>query len=463
MDRRKFLEWLAGSVASMTTQTSNVRAQQSALPFRARGVYFHDGFTVEPKSHAPLYWDYATWRRAIQWLHACGLNVIEFATMLEFNRVPSTAMEKQKIADRLKILDYAHALGMEFGYILSNTVLSTVPPDEEPSHQLKNRAVTLCPRAPGNFEKTVAIPLFYMETYKEADFFEEFAADWGGCTCGQCGVADFLRYVRVLAERLKQLNPPATLYANTWCISYWGKEPLAHGWKGVFEKEIVGSREVITALPRLPDNVGVALPCHHLYRPLVFAENGGKSKTPVFPTADDVQQIRRAGRNVLAWPHFIMDDDPSRPPAWGIVHSEVRYLQALLQALQKTGIDRVMGNLYLPFLQLSNTFAWGRLCENPQRKPQDVIQEFARLIAHRDDAERLAEILTWVENNSYWQQQIPPDGRLPNLPCALNRATAAKQVERIRPNPSPSLPLPVSAEMWLYDLRRSIERMTWAA
>jgi hypothetical protein len=62
---------------------------------------------------------------------------------------------------------------------------------------------------------------------------------------GQCGVPDFLRYVRVLAERLKQLNPQATLYANTWRISYWGKEPLAQGWKGVFEKEIVGSREVV--------------------------------------------------------------------------------------------------------------------------------------------------------------------------------------------------------------------------
>lgn len=461
MDRRKFLGWLAGSVASMTTQTSNAREQKSAPPFRVRGVYFHDGFTVEPKSHAPLYWDHAAWRREIQWLHACGLNVVEFATMLEFNRVPSTAMEKQKIADRLKILDDAHSLDMKFGYILSNTVLSTVPPDEEPSHQLKNRAVTLCPREPGNFEKTVAIPLFYMETYKEADFFEEFAADWGGCACGQCGVADFLRYVRVLAERLKQLNPQATLYANTWCISYWGKEPLTQGWKGVFEKEIVGSREVIAALAQLPENVGVALPCHHLYRPLVFAENGGKNKTPVFPTADDVQQVRRAERNVLAWPHFVMDDDAYRPLAWGIAHSEIRYLQALLQSLQKTGIDRVIGNLYLPFLQLSNTFALGRLCENPHRKLQDVIQEFARLIAHRDDAERLAEILTWVENNSYWQQQMPTDGRLPNLPCALNRTAAAKQAEMIRPNLSPSLPLPVSAEMWLNDLRRSIERMTW--
>jgi hypothetical protein len=461
MKRREFVATLAGS--AMTAATPKRADSAPASPFRLRGVYFHDGFTFDPVSHAPLHWNLDDWTREIRWLHACGLNAVEFATMLEFNRLPSTAMEKQKIADRLKILEVAHQLGMQFGYLLTNTVRSTVPPQEEPGNQLGNRAETLCPRLPGNFEKTIAIPKFYMETYRQADFFEEFAADWGGCNCGVCGVPEYLRYVRALGERLAQVNPKATLYADTWCISFWNKEPLAQGWKGMFDREISGSRAVIAALPDLPKNVGVALPSHHLYRPLAFTEYGGRRKTPPFPTQADVRQVRGAKRKLLAWPHFVMDDDAYRAPSWGIVHSEVRYLQALLQALRAAGIDSVIGNLYLPLLQISNTFAYGRLLQNPEADPRAILKDFARLLVHRDDVEALTEILVWLENHSYWQQQMPPDGRLPDLPGGLNRAEAIRYAAALRPNVKPSLPLPFAPERWLQDLRRSLGRMEWAA
>jgi hypothetical protein len=460
MKRREFVATLAGG--AMAAAIPERATSAPTAPFRLRGVYFHDGFTFDPISHAPLHWNLADWEREIRWLHACGLNAVEFATMLEFNRIPSTPMEKQKIADRLKILDAAHRLGMQFGYLLTNTVLSTVPPNEEPGNQLGNRAETLCPRIPGNFEKTIAIPDFYMDTYREADFFEEFAADWGGCNCGQCGVPEYLRYVRALGERLAQVNPKATLYADTWCISFWSKEPLAQGWKGAFDREITGSREVIAALPGLPKNVGVALPSHHLYRPLAFTEYGGRSQTPAFPTQSDVRQVHGAKRKILAWPHFVMDDDAYRAPSWGIVHSEVRYLQALLQSLRRVGIDSVIGNLYLPLLQISNTFAYGRLLQNPEADPHTILADFARLIAHREDVDALTEILIWLENHSYWQQQMPPDGRLPDLSGTLNRAEAVRHAAAIRPNAKPSLPLPLSPALWLQDLRRSLQRMEWA-
>src|SRR5262249_55905849 len=138
MNRREFLATMAGGAATLAMQDT---AQGKAnTPFRLRGVYFHDGFTFDPPSQAPLHWDLEAWTREIRWLHACGLNAVEFATMLEFNRIPSTDMEKRKIADRLKVLDAVHKLGMQFGYLLTNTVVSKVPPNEEPGHQLQNRA-----------------------------------------------------------------------------------------------------------------------------------------------------------------------------------------------------------------------------------------------------------------------------------------------------------------------------------
>jgi hypothetical protein len=467
MNRKQFLGMAAGAavaagpVAEPSVAEASAGGAAGVSPFSLRGVYFHDGFTAEPKAQAPLYWDFPTWRRQMDWLRACGINAVEFATMLEFNRLPSTELERRKISDRLRILHYAHSIGLKFGYLLTNTVLSTVPAGEEPGHQELNRAVTLCPRIPGNFEKTIAIPEFYMDTYRDADFFEEFAADWGGCTCGECGVPEYLRYVRALAERLKARRSRAAIYADTWCISFWRKDPMAQGWKGMFDQEIAGSRAVIEALPNLPSNVNLALPCHHLYRPLAYEAYGGKAKTPLFPTERDIRQVRAAGRDVLAWPHFVMDDDAYRKKSWGLVHSEVRYIRALLQSLRHTGIERVIGNLYLPHLQLSNTYAYGRLLHDPGLDPRGLLDDFARMAARREDAAKLADVLTWLENNSYWQEQMPTDGRIANLPCGLTRDDAARLAGEVRPNPRPS-PLPVPAADWLQDLRRSIARMDWA-
>lgn len=435
----------------------------SAPAFDLRGVYFHDGFLIDPPRHAPLTWDLPQWQAQLRWLQALGLNAIEFATMLEFNRRPSTALEARKIADRLRLLDLAHQVGMQFGYLLSNTVLSTVPPGEEPGDQLGDRAQVLCPRQPGNFARTIDIPLFYQQTYREADFFEEFAADWGGCTCGQCGVPDFLRYVRALAENLDRLNPRARLYANSWCISYWGKDPLAQGWRGVFEREISGTRELIAGLPSLPANTHLALPCHHHYRALAFSEYGSRARTPLFPTAADLAPLRAAGRQVLAWPHFVMDDDAYRPLAWGAVHCEVRYLRALVRSLAGSGIRQVMGNLYLPLLQLPNTFAFARLAADPGLEPAQVLADFAALIAHPADRSALAEVLAWVENHSYWHRQLPADARLPDLPCNLEGVAVEKAAARLRPNPAPDLPLPYPAGDWLADLRRSLPRLAQIA
>lgn len=427
------------------------------------GVYFHDGFEADPPRVAPLHWSGDEWLRQLRWLQACGIGAVEFATMLEFNRLPSTPLERRKIADRLRILDRAHRLGMKFGYLLTNTVVSTVPEGEEPGHQFGGRAKELCPRDPVNYRRTMDLMQFWLRTFREADWFEQFAADWGGCQCGRCGVPEYLRYVRDGAEALRDLNGRALLYANTWCISYWRKDPLANGWRGVFDEEIRGSRAVIDALPDLPPNVHLGLPCHHLYRPLAFEAYGGRARTPRFPAPTDVQRVATFGRHVLAWPHFVMDDDPAREPAWGIVHCEVRYLQAVLRALAEVGVRRVMGNLYLPWLQLPNTYALGRFAADVDTAPERVLAEFSQAVATREDASALTDVLVWLENNSYWQRQMPADGREPDLPSTLDRATAARLAARVRARARPSLPLPLPAEEWLDALRRSIGRMTWAA
>lgn len=441
----------------------NVAPSKPSGGFDVRGVYFHDGFAAEPKRLAPLFWDEPEWRRQIKWLSACGVNAVEFSTMLEFNRIPCTDMERGKIADRLQVLDLTHELGLQFGYILSNTVISTVPEEEEPGDQNQNRAVQLCPREGDNFEKTVALQAWYMNTYKEADFFEEFAADWGACHCGKCSVNDYMRYVEEFARRLTEQNKTAPLYANTWCISYWAENPIPKGWDYVFAHETPGSKEVIAALTSMPSNVHLALPCHNLYRPLVFSSFGGKKNTPVFPTLADVQSILDSGRHVMGWPHFVMDDDTGRAPQWGLVHVELRYIQAMLQSLRAAGLDRVMGNLYIPNLQLANAYGFGQLSQNPNADLAEIQTEFARNLVQAEDVTALVDVLCWLDNNSYWNEQMPEDAREPEFDISLTRDEVIGTVAKLRPASQPELPVPVEPAQWLDDLRSTIPRMTWVA
>lgn len=474
LSRRQFSKiCFAGVAASTTSQgfTRCIKARAAQVgvatskppAFKLRGIYFHDGFEVEPRRLAPLYWRAEQWRRQIDWLAACGINAVEFATMLEFNRIPSTEFENNKIADRLKILSLAHQRGLKFGYILSNTVVSTVPNGEEPGNQLRDRAIQLCPRVNDNFERTINLQSWYINTYKDADFFEEFAADWGGCFCGTCNVNQYLRYVRELADQVDSRNHSAPLYANTWCISYWGPNPIPQGWRHVFEKESLGSKEVIDAIPSLPSNVHLTLPCHNLYRQLVFESFGGKEKTPVFPREQDLLKVRQAGRHVLAWPHFVVDDDVGRLPQWGVVHSEVRYIRAMLMRLQEAKIDQVIGNLYVPNLQLSNAYAFGRLTDRPDIASEEVLNDFAKLVAQPADVTALTAVLCWLENNSYWHHQLPVDAREAPLQCELTRSTAISTLKRVRPRGLSDLPLPVPAAQWLEDLQASLLRMNWAS
>ncbi|MBK7496265.1 MAG: hypothetical protein IPI28_13055 [Candidatus Omnitrophica bacterium] len=92
---------------------------------------------------------------------------------------------------------------------------------------------------------------------------------------------------------------------------------------------------------------------------------------------------------------------------------------------------------------------------------EQIIHEFAGLIASPGDVNQLTEVLFWMENHSYWQEQMPEDARLPSIPCSMDKAAAASAVEKLKPNSSPALPLPYSPAEWLQDLSRSIGRMTW--
>ena len=87
-------------------------------------------------------------------------------------------------------------------------------------------------------------------------------------------------------------------------------------------------------------------------------------------------------------------------------------------------------------------------------------RNFAKLVVVRDDVDKLVEVMIWVENNSYWEEQMPEDSRLPKLPVTVSTQRARKLAGEVRPNAKPAMPLPVSSQQWLEDLQISIEKMS---
>jgi len=96
----------------------------------------------------------------------------------------------------------------------------------------------------------------------------------------------------------------------------------------------------------------------------------------------------------------------------------------MLKKLRAAGFDRVMGNLYLPTLQILNAYAFGRFTISLETDPLAVLSDFARLIAHPEDAERLRDVLCWLDNHSYWNEQLPDDARESDFSCPLNKESA---------------------------------------
>lgn len=161
--------------------------------------------------------------------------------------------------------------------------------------------------------------------------------------------------------------------------------PNVERWKHLWDLEIAKTLEVIGALGGLPADVHLALPRHRLHRASASEAHGGAT-TPRFPTSKDV----------------------------------------------------------LPLLQPPSAYALGRPLPEPDTDPH--LHDSARLVAHREDVNALADVPMWVDNSRWWKRQVPPDGREETPPCIPIRDSALQDATAVRPNSSPRPSPPVSAQ-----------------
>jgi len=396
------------------------------------GVYIHDGFTFEPRAECPYYWGLAEYEPFLDWLHYAGVERVEYCQQMGWYRYPTLPEELDRLRARQRLVEAAHRRGMEFSLILGTNLYSRLPPDRVPPGQLQvsEGEISECPQEPGGFARTSGIGLYYARCFRGADAFEVFAGDWGGCHCGRCGIEQYLGYVRFYAERLGAEQPQARVWANLWSISSWQKPtyPIPTSltdpnWRHFWDDEIAFSQCFLGMLDQVPPPVGLAFPLHHWYRG--FCQRWYREEElPFWPDCGLLKDLSDRGRTLLAWTHFIVENDPYHGRLWGTLSVRLRYLKQFAGLLAQAPFEGVMGNVYSA-RQALNLYAFVRFCREPGPAPDSinrglaverVIADFATEVAQPEGRALLEDALIYLENRDPWEEDLPPYRRLPPIP-----------------------------------------------
>jgi len=386
------------------------------------GIYIHDGFTFEPRAECPYYWGFAEYEPFLDWLRYAGVERVEYCQQMGWYRYPTLPEELDRLRARQRLVEAAHRRGMEFSLILGTNLYSRWPPERVPPGQLEisEDEVTECPQKPGGFARTSGIGLYYARCFRGADAFEVFAGDWGGCRCGHCGIEQYLEYVRFYAECLEAEQPQARIWANLWSISSWQKPayPIPTSltdpnWRYFWDDEIAFSQRFLAMLDRVPPHVGLAFPLHHWYRG--FCQRWYREEElPFWPDYGLLKRLAQSGRPLLAWTHFIVENDPYHGRLWGTLSVRLRYLRQLAGLLAQAPFEGVMGNVYSA-RQALNLYALVRFCREPETGVEQVIADFAAEVARSEGRALLEDALVYLENRDPWEEDLPPYKRLPPI------------------------------------------------
>lgn len=395
------------------------------------GVYIHDGFTFEPAAECPYYWGLPEYQRYLDWLKVAGVEIVEACQQLGWYRYPALPAEIDRLRARQALVDEAHARGMQYFQILGTNLYSRLPWDQLPPGQLEIREsdCTLCPSEGDGFTRTAEMGRYYARCYRGADAFEVFAGDWGGCGCGRCGMDEYIRYVQYHANHLAQEQPSAGVWANVWSISSWQPRPADPlnnfadtRWRRLWDDEISFSQRFLAALDRVPANVGIAFPLHHWYRG--FCQQWyNEDELPFWPDHALLAELARQGRPLLAWTHFIVENDPYHGRLWGTLSVRLRYLKKLCEQLNAAPFAAVMGNVYSA-RQALNLYAFVRFGRQPELSVATVLDEFVQQVAQPSGQELLRGLLVYLENRDPWHADLPEYTRLAPLPEGSRSAAA---------------------------------------
>lgn len=433
---------ILGLLASLLLymETTQAMLQRSTpLPdstFETVGVYLWPSWARETTG------DYEFWK-------ASGYNTIFFlVTGISF--VPPAVRDANLVAYRKRIED-AQEAGFKVGIVLLSNISKTGhsydPRDEQ---QMTGRLADI---------KLV------IQSLSIANSITFFAGDPGGTPSklGSDGVKYFWEMALKVQAMVGQYAPHSLFNINLWAITHWDDINISPFSVDFWRKEVEYSK-VLLANTDFKET-GIEFPLHNYYRSLALHEYTKAGLEPEkYPTKQDIADLYARGvKQQWAWPYFLIDevDDGYTGYLISKVHptqSETRYIRDIVAVSRKLRLNGMIVNAAIDSLgfqtEVLNVYALGRMCSDPLLTPEQVIDDFAGLIANADTRRVLADVLMFVENNSTWEASIPPSFRMPSFNSKYKQANAALDaLAYVEANTAFQFPLPIAPKEYLERLR----------
>lgn len=395
--------------------------------------------------------------RLYDFFKACGYNYLEFCEAGFRSRPDVLPGYYQQIS---RAIDTAHRKGFQVGILLLAGMNQWKGPDKTGS------AGAFSPLDKTQLKERLDFLRQAVKHLRNADSFIFFPGDPGGDPEGRSTVEDCLEFAQQVHQIVRHRAPRASFVVNLWAIAEWAAFPSPMGLR-FWQQEVSLSRTVATAPNFLGPDCGVAFPLHNYYRSLSLACYAQAGIQPdLYPGVKDIEMLRARGvKPLLGWPYFLVDevDDgfitPNNVASRGQSSVETRYIRALVDRGRGVGLDGLVANAIFLKAEALNIYAFGRMCRSADLTPEQVIDQFAKVIADEETRIALGRVLRYIENHSNWQISLPASSRLKDfdVPDVPSASAALALLAQVRPRSRPAIPLPEAPALYLARLKKRLE------
>jgi len=358
-------------------------------PYNFGGAH---GFSV----FSPDQWALKHWKQYLDYLRLFNLNRVAIYPMRLYDpAIPETWPNKERYAIWKQAMDYAHDLGLKFGWVQTanhvhqetwwrNAALRN-------EHEGGWKGCALCYSQARDLIRKTQRHTF--EQFKDADDFVLMFSDGGGaCYCDACSqdqAALFLQMVDDTRTTLSEVGSKAEVVFWNWALDWWYSE---------FTKGIPGYAKKHPQVERIQENIYSRLPKDVPFEDITAVP-------PVFGQ-HKIDTLRRAKE--LGFASVIAFAYPMNPeaPTFAFPQPRLRQMIDMARYVRNAGLDGIDGYRLAPCGRVLNDFAFMRLAWNPDLTREQLIDEMAGYLTEKPgNRAKVAQAI--VALDEFWDGKDP--------------------------------------------------------
>jgi hypothetical protein len=354
-------------------------------PYNFGGAH---GFSV----FSPDQWAFKHWKQYLDYLRLFNLNRVAIYPMRLYDpAIPETWPNKERYAIWKQAMDYAHDLGLKFGWVqTANHVHQETwwrNPALRNEHEGGWKGCALCYSKARDLIRRTQRHTF--EQFKDADYFALMFSDGGGaCYCDACSrdqAALFLQMVDDTRQTLREVGSKAEVVFWNWALDWWYQENT---------RNIPGFSARHPQIGQIQENVYRRLPQDVPFEDITAA--------PPFFGQHKIDTLRRAKE--LGFTRVIAFAYPMNPeaPTFAFPQPRLRQMIDMARYVRNARLDGIDGYRLAPHGRVLNDFAFMRLAWNPDLTREQLIDEMAGYLTENpDNRTKVAQAV--VALDEFWE------------------------------------------------------------